>query len=203
MEVGGKSYLLAHPDSAEALIDEEDFDLDERLPYWAVVWPSAIALARYISERDLSGKKVVELGCGVGLPSVAALDRGAKVTATDHYVMALDFARQNAKASTGRELSTAHLDWHLPNTGDLDRFDFVIAADVLYEQRNVPALVGLIPDLLARGGEVLVSNPRRRDTPDFHEAMKAKGFGHTTRGAATRQGERDVEVLVHRFQGGS
>ena len=203
VEVGGKSYLLLHPDSADALIDEGEFDLDERLPYWAVIWPSAIALARYISERGLSDKKVVELGCGVGLPSVVALDRGAKVTATDHYAVALDFARQNAKTNTGRGLNTAHLDWHSPHTGDIGRFDLVIAADVLYEQRNVPALTSLIPDLLARDGEVLVSNPRRRDTPGFHEAMKAKGFGHTTRSAATRQGERDIEVLIHRFRRGS
>ena len=199
VEAGGKSYRIVHPDSADALIDEEEFDLDERLPYWATIWPSAIALARHVSTRNLNGRRVAELGCGVGLPSVVALDRGAEVTATDHYTAALDFARQNAKTNTGRELKTAHLDWHSPPVEGFGKFDLVLAADVLYEQRNVPALAALIPGLLAPGGEALVSNPGRRDTPDFRDAMREKSFGYTTRSVIARQGERDIEVLIHRF----
>ena len=143
------------------------------------------------------------MGCGVGLPAVVALDRGARVTATDHYGIALDFARHNAKANTGRELKSRHLDWHSPDTPDREnfgRFDLVLAADVLYEQRNVPALAALIPDLLVADGEVLISNPRRRDTPDFHKAMETKGFGLCTKSAIARQGEKDIEVLIHRFR---
>ena len=203
MEVGEKSYRLLHPDSADALIDEEEFDLDERLPYWAVIWPSAIALGRCLSGWDLSGKRVIELGCGVGLPSAVALDRGAEVTATDHYTVALNFASHNARANTDRELKTAHLDWHLTTGQGLGKFDLVLAADVLYEQRNVSALAALIPELLAPAGEALISNPGRRDTPDFHESMQAEGFAYTTRSAITRQGERDIEVLIHRFRYGA
>lgn len=200
MEVGGKSYRLVHPDSADALIDEEDFEIDERLPYWAVIWPSAIALARYLSEQDLRGQKTIELGCGVGLPSVVALDRGSEVTATDHYEIALNFAQQNAKANTGRELNTSHLDWHSSHEENLGQFDHVLAADVLYEERNVPALTALIPTLLAPDGEAVISTPRRRDSPDFREMMAAKGFTCTTRIGIARQGERDIEVLIHRFR---
>ena len=194
---------MLQPDSADALIDEEDFELDERLPYWAVIWPSAIALSRCILGRDLTGKRVIELGCGVGLPSTVALDLGAEVTATDHYEVALDFARQNTKANTGKELKTAHLDWHSPAGDGLGQFDLVLAADVLYEQRNVPALAALIPDLLAPDGEALVSNPGRRDTPEFHKAMQSKGFDYTTRRKVVQQGEKDIEVLIHRFRRGS
>ncbi len=200
VQAGGKAYRIFHPKAADALIDEEDFDLDERLPYWAAIWPSAIALAQHLSGRDLSGKRVLELGCGVGLPSVVALDRGAEVTATDHYAIALDFTRQNAKNNTNRELATVHLDWHSPTKEDVGKFDLVLAADVLYEQRNVPALTALIPDLLRLNGEALVSNPRSRDTPQFHEALKAKGFNHDTLSMTARQGERDIEVALHRFR---
>ena len=200
VEVGGKTYRIFHPAVADALIDEAEFDIDERLPYWAAIWPSAIVLARHLSEWDLPGKRVLEMGCGVGLPSVVALDRGAKVTATDHYTLALDFARQNAEANTRRELETVHLDWHLPVEEDIGAFDLILAADVLYEQRNVPALASLIPDLLGPEGEVLVSNPRSRDTPNFHEMMQTKGFAHSTRSMTARQGERDVVVSLHRFQ---
>lgn len=201
--MGEKIYRIAHPDSADALIDEEDFDLDERLPYWAVIWPSAIALARHISEQDLSGKRIIELGCGLGLPSLAALTRGAEVVATDHYQAALEFACYNARANTGRDLTVEHLDWHSPAAEDLGKFDLLLAADVLYEQRNVPVLTALIPDLLAPNGGALISNPSRRDTPDFHEALQSKGFSHTVYSTTARQGERDISVLIHEFRRGS
>ncbi|MGB3682982.1 MAG: methyltransferase domain-containing protein, partial [Rubrobacteraceae bacterium] len=180
VEVAGKSYRILHPSAADALIDETEFEIDERLPYWAVIWPSAIALARQISTLDLSGKRVLELGCGVGLPSAVALDLGAKVTATDHYTIALDFARQNARVNTDEELATAHLDWHSPDDVSLGRFDLILAADVLYEQRNIPALAALVPDLLAPEGGILVSNPRRRDAPRFQEILESRGFAAST-----------------------
>lgn len=197
VEVGEKTYRILHPLAADALIDEAEFEIDERLPYWAVIWPSAIALARYISACNLSGKRVLELGCGVGLPSVVALDHGAEVTATDHYTIALDFARQNARSNTGRELETIHLDWHSPVEDGLGQFDLVLAADVLYEQRNVPALAALIPTLLTQDGEALISNPRSRDTPIFLKALEDRGFRRTVESATVEQGDREIEVLLH------
>lgn len=200
VEVSGKSYRLLHPDSAESLIDEEDFERDERLPYWAEIWPSAVALARYLSSLDIEGRKTVELGCGIGLPSLVALDRGARVMATDYYEAALKFARQNAEINTALELPTAHLDWHSPQKGSLGKFDLVIAADVLYEQRNVPALAALIPDLLGSGGEALISDPRRKNTPRFLEIMEEHGFSCSAQSRTVRQGDKDIEVSIHRLR---
>ncbi len=165
-----------------------------------MIWPSAIALARYVSTRSLHGRRVIELGCGVGLPSVAALNQGAEVTATDHYQVALEFTRYNARINAGHNLTVAHLDWHSPAAKDFGKFDLVLAADVLYEQRNVPALAALIPNLLAPNGEALISNPGRRDTPDFHETLREKGFSHTAHSTTARQGEKDITVLIHEFR---
>jgi predicted nicotinamide N-methyase len=164
-----------------------------------------VALARHLSILDLAGLRVVELGCGVGLPSAVALERGARVLATDHYDAALEFARHNARTNTGREPETAHLDWHSPveesvrRSGLGERFDLVIAADVLYEPRHAPALARLIPALLESNGEVQISDPRRKDTPIFLEQMESRGFRHSQRSAVVRQGERDVEVRIHRL----
>lgn len=165
--MGGKTYRIFHPAAADALIDEAEFDCDERLPYWAELWPSALALARYLTERLLSGRRVVELGCGVGLPTVVALDRGAGVMVTDHYDAALDFTVHNARTNTGREPETMLLDWHTPPVEGPGRFDLVLAADVLYERRNVPSLAALIPALLAPEGEAMLADPRSKDTPFF------------------------------------
>jgi predicted nicotinamide N-methyase len=181
-------------------MDEEEFARDERLPYWADLWPSATALGRRISKEDLADRRVVELGCGVGLPSVAALASGARVTATDHYVAALDFARYNARANLGREPETRLLDWHAPGVEELGPFDLVLAADVLYERRNVPALVALIPTLLATGGEVLLADPRRKDTPEFLERMREKGFYSAMEESFVTADGRKVAILLHRLR---
>jgi len=193
---------MTYPAAADALIDEEDFARDERLPYWAELWPSAVALARRVSKEELAAKRVVELGCGIGLPSLAARARGAAVTATDHYQAALDFARYNARANLGDlELQTLLLDWLAPETEGLEEaFDLILAADVLYESRNVPALTPLIPALLAPGGEVLLADPRRKDTVTFLEKMRNKGFRSTTEEHVVSSDGRKVVILVHQLR---
>lgn len=161
-----------------------------------------MALARHLPGEHLAGRRVIELGCGVGLPSVVALARGARVTATDHYGAALDFARYNALVNLGREPCTRLLDWHASRAQEPGPFDLVLAADVLYEARNVPALAVLIPTLLVPGGEVLLADPRRKDTPAFLEGMRGRGFRPSTEGRLVRSDGRAVTILVHRLQAG-
>jgi predicted nicotinamide N-methyase len=145
---------------------------------------------------------VIELGCGVGLPSTIALARGASVLATDHYEAALAFARHNARANTGRKLRTATLDWHAPHLEGLGPFDLVLAADVLYERRNVAALAALVPDLLAPEGELVLADPRRSNAPEFLEAMGSRGFSVVSEEAGVEGAGREVRVLLHRMRRG-
>jgi predicted nicotinamide N-methyase len=192
---------MTHPAAADALIDEEEFAQDERLPYWADLWPSSVALARYVAEgKHLGGRRAVELGCGVGLPSIIARARGADVLATDHYEAALDFTRYNALANFGRELRTQILDWHAPRTQDLGYFDLVLIADVLYERRNVTALTALIPTLLIPGGEILLADPGRKNAPVFLDGMRDMGFGLTTKERLVLSNGRTVTTFVHRLR---
>ena len=88
---------LLRPPSAEELIDEAAFDEEEFLPYWAELWPSGLALARHVAARDLRGPRVLELGCGLGLPALAAALRGADVLATDWAEDAIELLRRNAE----------------------------------------------------------------------------------------------------------
>ena len=190
---------MVHPAAADALIDEEDFDRNERLPYWADLWPSAIALARRVGSLDLTGKRVMELGCGLGLPSIAALTRGASVLATDHYSEALDFAAYNANTNLGEKLETLQLDWRTHDEG-LPRFDLVLAADVLYDKTNVAPLTGLIPKLLARDGHLLLADPRRDYAGRFLEAMEKLGFEQSAEDITVEQEGKSVEVMVYRLR---
>lgn len=162
------------PRAADELIDEAEFDRDERLPYWAELWPSARALARRLLDAPPRGR-VLELGCGVALPSLALLSRGAEVLATDWYADALLFARANAERNALGPLPTAVLDWReIPP--ELPPFDTVLAADVLYEQRNAEDLAKALPRLVAPGGEALLADPGRVYRPLFVERMEAAGW---------------------------
>jgi predicted nicotinamide N-methyase len=150
-----RGFRLLRPREAESLISEEEFARDEFLPYWAELWPSALALADVVAGRDVRGLDVLELGCGLGLPSLVAARGGARVLATDWADDALELLRANA-ARNGIDLETRKLDWREP--GALGTFDLVLAADVLYERRYVDVLAELLPGL---GGEVLLADPGR------------------------------------------
>src|SRR3954453_426047 len=140
---GGAELSVLRPRNAEALLDEHAFADDEFLPYWAELWPSGVALAREIAPRSLRGARVVELGCGLGLPSLAAACAGGRVLATDWAAPALDLLRENA-ARNEVEVELARVDWTRPQAL-LDRapFDLVLAADVLYEHRSLAPLLEL------------------------------------------------------------
>jgi predicted nicotinamide N-methyase len=200
VEVGGRRYRITHPVSADDLIDEDDFDRDERLPYWAELWPSALALARHLSACDLAGSRAIELGCGVGLPTILALARGASVLATDHYEAALDFTIHNARANLDLEPGVSVLDWREPGIEGIGTFDLVLAADVLYERKNAAALAGLVPKLLAPGGEAIIADPRRDEAPVFLEKMEEQGFEDATVELTVEQPAREGKVRLHRLR---
>ena len=161
---GGRELAIVRPRDAEALLDEHAFEDDEYLPYWAELWPSGVALAREIAPRALRGARVVELGCGLGLPSLAAAGAGGRVLATDWAPAALDLLRDNA-ARNGVEVEVARVDWREP-AALLERapFDLVLAADVLYERRHLDPLLELLPRL---GDEVWLADPGRPPLEDF------------------------------------
>jgi predicted nicotinamide N-methyase len=135
-------------------------------PYWSVIWRSGVALARATDTSALAGLRVLELGCGMALPSIAAARAGALALATDESDEALELAQRNARLN-GVELETAVVDWASP--GELlDRgpFDVVMAADVLYERASVGHLLSLLPRLAP---EAWVADPGRPASAVFFD----------------------------------
>ena len=176
--VGGHDLVLARPEDAEQLIDERRFSVDEFMPYWAELWPSGVALAEHVAALDLRGKRALELGCGLALPSLAAAIAGAdEVLATDWAPDALELVAANA-AANGLNVTTALVDWHDAPTSvqALGHFDVVLAADVLYEERNAAPLLAMLGAVVAEDGEALVADPGRRHAPAFFDAARAAGW---------------------------
>jgi predicted nicotinamide N-methyase len=172
VELGpGLGLAILRPPSAEELIDEAAFDEEEFLPYWAELWPSGLALARHVAGLELSGRRVLELGCGLGLPSLAAALGGAEVLATDWAEDAIELLRRNAERN-GLFIRVARVRWSEPEP--LLRaapWDLVLGADLLYEERNAEQLAALLPQL---GGEMLLAEPGRPYAKAFLERFRAE-----------------------------
>lgn len=170
-----RTFSILKPANADDLIREEDFVLDERLPYWADVWPSSIILASRLLELTGAGRAALELGCGVGLSTLAATSAGFNVLSTDYYEDALDVTRANVFRNLGTTARTRMVDWrHFPE--DLGMFDLVFASDVLYEKEYAELLPVLLLRLLAPGGIALIADPGRVAAPVFVEACGIHGL---------------------------
>lgn len=173
--VDERTFSILKPANSDDLIREEDFVKDERLPYWADVWPSSIVLAEKLRELKGTGRTALELGCGVGLSTLAATSVGFDVLSTDYYEDALDVTRANVFRNLGTIARTRMVDWrHFPE--DLGTFDLVFASDVLYEKEYAELLPVLLRRLLVPGGIALIADPGRVAAPTFVEACATHGL---------------------------
>lgn len=176
VQLGERQLTLVRPRSIDELIDEEDFELDERLPYWADLWPSALVLAERLIGESGQGRKLLELGCGLGLVSLAAAMIGFEVLATDYYREALEFTAVNAaRNELADKIDTRLVDWRRwPD--DLESFDLVVASDVLFDRPNPALVAGALARSLAPGGLALVTDPSRQVAATFHDECERRGL---------------------------
>jgi predicted nicotinamide N-methyase len=184
----GRDLRVLRPRDSEALLDEHAFEQDEFLPYWAELWPSGVALARAVFARALRGARVVELGCGLGLPSIAAALAGGRVLATDWSQAAVARAADNA-ARNEAAIDTLVASWAKPGPiAARGPFDLVLASDVLYERRDVAPLLAVLPRLLAPHGEAWIADPGRPPAQEFVERAAERFELRTTAAKEIPQG---------------
>ena len=157
---------ILHPANADDLISEQDFAIDDRLPYWADLWPSSVVLARFLRGLRGAGRTLLELGCGSGAVATAAARAGFAVTATDYYEDSPLFARANAWRNAQVDITARCADWNSWPI-DLRGFDLIVASDVLYEQRNAPLIARVMAQSLGQHGEGWIADPGRVGSAGF------------------------------------
>ena len=173
--LGDTTFLLRKPANADHLISEADYVMDERLPYWADLWPSARQLATTLLHEAGHGRTLLELGCGLGLPTIAAMQSGFDVTSTDYYEDALQVTRANAARNLGREPHVRMVNWRAwPD--DFGPFDVIVAADVIYEQEYAVLVAECIARALTADGEAIIADPGRVALAKFHEQLPRVGL---------------------------
>jgi predicted nicotinamide N-methyase len=181
VRAGGLDVMVERSCDLETLwesMGQDEFGEDERVPYWAELWPAAVGLARWLADNpdEVRGRRVLEAGCGLGLSATVAALLSASVAAFDYEPEAARHARRNMEIN-GADAVALAMDWRAPAVAP-GTFDLVLAADVLYEKRFVQPLAGLFAHALAPGGRVWMAEPDREVSQPAMYRFLELGFSH-------------------------
>ena len=202
IKIAGQHFILKRVKNLDELVDKisnELFNEDERLPYWAELWPSAQALTEYIlqSPEKFRRKDILELGCGMGLTTMALSQLKPKsLLATDYEEAALqntekNFVLNNFSRHPGLQL----LDWRNPQ---LDKaYEVIVASDVAYEQRFFQPLIDLFKNYLAENGRVILAEPNRTIARTFFGKLALAGFDFETTDKFVVQDRNTIKVTIY------
>ena len=202
--IEGQTFIITRPGESDRLLDHpfirSAFATDEYLPYWAELWPAARMLAKAVLREPWTpGVEALEIGCGLGLPGIAALSRCLRVTFSDYDATALRFAAENARLNGFDDFRVLQMDWRHP-PDDL-RLPVLLASDLIYEQRNVEPLVSLIKQVLALDGLCLLTDQDRIPSAALRQSMSNVGLEFTTEVArAGEPGGRRVRGTLYRIR---
>ncbi|MAM89829.1 MAG: histidine kinase [unclassified Hahellaceae] len=147
-------------------------------PIFGIVWGSGEVLARYLYDIDIAGRRVLEVGCGIGLASLLLNHRGADITATDYHPEAGNFLAENARLNGDRDIPFLRTGW-ADDDGALGLFDLIVGSDLLYEAEHVDLLSKFIDRHARPRCEVIIVDPGRGNHARFSKRMVALGYVHT------------------------
>lgn len=186
--IGGRSIVLVSPADVDALLDlpstHERFRRDEYMPYWAQMWPASALLAEHLlAGGPGAGREALEIGCGLGVVSIAAAMAGWRVTASDYDQDAVAFAELNA-AENQVQLAGARVQDYR-ETPDSPDWDMVFGSDLLYERGKCEPVARFLAAALRSGGEAILSDPNRSAADGFAGIAESLGLSVSCREAET------------------
>jgi predicted nicotinamide N-methyase len=202
--IDGRTFVIYRPADSYQLLDHpaihSAFSADEYMPYWTDLWPGSRMLAKAIlRETWTPSQDVLELGCGLGLPGIAALACGLKVTFSDYDATALRFAADNARANGFDDFRLVQFDWRCQP--DSLSAAVILCADLIYEIRNVAPLVALIKQVLQPEGVCLLTDQDRPPAHLLRETLTATGLGYSIKVMhAGEAGGRRVRGSLYRIR---
>jgi predicted nicotinamide N-methyase len=150
---------------------------DTAWPLFGQVWASGLVLADTVQAYDLSGKRILEVGCGLAIPSLVACRRGADITALDQHPLAAEFLHENLVLNALPGLRFRCANWSNDDAA-LGKFDLIIASDVLYERHQPASLANFINRHASESAKVLVIDPNRAYHARFGHFMRGLGYEH-------------------------
>jgi predicted nicotinamide N-methyase len=164
-------------------------------PIFGVVWPSGQVLAHLMAQYHVAGKRVLEVGCGIGLASLVLNSRSADITATDHHPEAEKYLVFNAALNKGQTIPFVRTGWADPIVNNLGRFDLIIGSDLLYESGHVDLLAAFVDQHGRPCCDVIIVDPGRGFHGRFTSKMVSFGYSHT------RKKPANTDYLNKQFKG--
>jgi predicted nicotinamide N-methyase len=149
-------------------------------PLFGVVWPSGLVLANEVDRLPIVGKRILEVGCGIGLSSLVLKHRGADITASDYHPLAGEFLRHNTDLNGLAPIAFHNAPWAETNS-TLGRFDLIIGSDLLYERGHPGLLAGFLARHAKRDAQILLADPGRDRCGEFGNRMAMQGYERSDR----------------------
>lgn len=147
-------------------------------PLFGIVWPSSLVLASHMIDYDIAGKRILEVGCGIGVASLVLNLRHADITATDYHPEVGAFLQRNAALNNGANIRFIRTGWADPVSA-LGQFDVIIGSDLLYEAEHVDLLANFINQHAKPHCNVLLVDPGRGNHARFSKRMIGLGYSHS------------------------
>lgn len=194
--IDGKPYVFFVPASIERFIDQENPLQD--FPLWAKIWPAGVVLASHLSHQSGEpGKRVLEIGSGLGLVGIVAACQGYDVTLTDYNPHALAFIHANANLNGCEQLTVQQLDWKAPELEGL--FDFIVGSEIVYRDEDIELLAALFKRFLKPNGRVLLVEEIRKTLDTFYRRLDPH-FKISIKKNRLRSENEDALILLIQMQ---
>jgi predicted nicotinamide N-methyase len=146
-------------------------------PLFGVVWPSSVVLANFMLDYDFANKRILEIGCGIGLVSLLLNSKHADISATDMHPEAGNYLQENTSLNCGKVIPFERASWNNIDT-ELGRFDLIIGSDLLYERENIDNLAYFINKHTKLDSKVVIVDPGRGNHAAFSKKMVTLGYSH-------------------------
>jgi predicted nicotinamide N-methyase len=182
LPVSRVTYWIDRPEDTDLLLDATVDDPEQNLPYWSEIWPSGVALADAIcaDPSPVVGRRVLELGCGIGITAIAALRAGCGLVVSDYSDGALRLCQLNCLINADMEPASIQFNWRDPSDEFLalvgDGLPVILAADVLYERRDIEPLLDLLNRIMLSDGLLWLAEPGRHVARQFVERAVDDGW---------------------------
>jgi predicted nicotinamide N-methyase len=148
---------------------------DSTWPIFGLVWPSSIVLCNHMLNFNISGKRILEVGCGIALSSLLLNKLNANITATDYHPEVKGFLERNTLLNNGKPIKYERVDW-ADDRSDLGLFDVIIGSDLLYEDQHIEQLANFIENHANTKCEVIIVDPGRGRKTKLSKKMVEFGF---------------------------
>ena len=146
-------------------------------PIFGIVWDSGNVLAHLMYKHQIKGKRILEVGCGIGLSSLVLNHRKADITATDYHPEVGHFLSVNTTLNQGKDIPFMRTGWEDADSG-IGLFDLIIGSDLLYEHEHVELLAAFVEQHAKPSCEVIMIDPGRGHHARFSKQMVKFGFNH-------------------------